>query len=114
MIDPLDESAFRPDDPESYLRRLDGLAYGMDPRTGYTEGNRFFHPQMRFQCFFPEGWTINNQKSSVIASSPDRRAAIDITPCEHRDMEPAVRGFFLPSRSNVSISDLMSWPDAAI
>jgi predicted Zn-dependent protease len=96
IIDPLDESSFEPKNPEAFLRRLDGLEYGKNPREGYTEGNRFFHPQLRFQHRFPDSWTISNQKLSVIASSPDRTAAISITLSKHEDMEAAVRGFFAP------------------
>jgi predicted Zn-dependent protease len=96
IIEPLDESAFKPGNPEDYLRRLDGLVYGKNPREGYTEGSRFLHPQLRFELRFPRGWTINNQKSSVIASSPDRSTGISITLSEYSDMEGAVRGFFAP------------------
>ena len=96
IIEPLDESAFKPEDPQAYLRRLNGLVYGKDPREGYTEGSRFFHPQLRFQHRFPEGWRISNQESSVKASGPDRSAAISITLSEHGEIEAAVRGFFAP------------------
>jgi predicted Zn-dependent protease len=97
IIGPLDESALKPDNPEDYLRRLNGLIYGENPREGYTEGSHFLHPQLRFQFRFPEGWTISNQKLSVIATCPDRTTAISITVSEHEDMEAAVRGFFAPT-----------------
>src|SRR5256712_151240 len=38
-----------------YLRRLDGLVYGSNPREGYFKENQFFHPQLRFRMTFPAG-----------------------------------------------------------
>src|SRR5690606_1733486 len=34
---------------ESYLRMIDGIIYGDDPRQGFVEQNRFYHPVLRFQ-----------------------------------------------------------------
>ena len=36
-------------DREEYLGHLRGMTYGEDPRQGYFEGSRFYHPQLRFQ-----------------------------------------------------------------
>ena len=56
-------------DRNGYLRRLDGLVYGEDPRQGYFETNRFYHPEMGFQLIFPDGWKTENQPSAVVAKS---------------------------------------------
>src|SRR5690606_2094200 len=32
-----------------YLRRIDGLVYGDDPRQGYVADNKFFHPELKFE-----------------------------------------------------------------
>src|SRR5215216_7733795 len=37
---------------EGYLQYVQGMTYGDDPRQGYFEGTRFYHPQMRFQLTF--------------------------------------------------------------
>ena len=50
-----------------YRRRVDGIVFGDDPRQGYVDGNRFYHPEMGFQLIFPDGWKIENQPSAVIA-----------------------------------------------
>ncbi|HSQ59441.1 MAG TPA: M48 family metalloprotease [Acidobacteriota bacterium] len=52
-----------------YRRRIEGLVFGSDPRQGYFEGNRFYHPEMRFQLIFPDGWETDNQPSAVVAKS---------------------------------------------
>ncbi|UCF96683.1 MAG: M48 family metalloprotease [Spirochaetaceae bacterium] len=97
IIEPLDESSFNPDDRESYLRRLNGLMYGKNPREGYAEGGLFVHPDLRFQVRFPSGWGISNQKTAVFGSSPDGKAAMRINQADTDDLEKAVRGFFAPS-----------------
>jgi predicted Zn-dependent protease len=94
IIDPLDESSFKPEDRDVYFWRLNGLEYGRDPREGYTEGSLFLHPDLRFQYRFPEGWEIGNQKVAVFATSPGRDAAISISVSPHPDMETTVRDFF--------------------
>jgi len=96
IIEPLDESAFGPENREGYLRRLNGLVYGKNPRRGYIKDNIFLQPELRFQHRFPVGWQISNQKAAVLASSSDGKAAIGITVSEHEGMEAAVRGFFAP------------------
>ncbi len=52
---------------EPYLQQIDGLVFGNDPRQGYFEGNRFYHPGMAFQLIFPDGWQTDNQPSAVVA-----------------------------------------------
>src|SRR5437773_7804908 len=44
---------------DAYLRRLDGLVFGNNPREGYFKDNQFFHPDLRFRVTFPEGWTTS-------------------------------------------------------
>ncbi|HEU4725884.1 MAG TPA: M48 family metalloprotease [Candidatus Eisenbacteria bacterium] len=50
-----------------YRKRIEGIVFGDDPRQGYFEGNRFYHPEMGFQLIFPDGWKTENQPSAVVA-----------------------------------------------
>jgi len=50
---------------ENYLRQIDGLVYGDDPRHGYIENDVFYHPVLRFQYPTPMKWKINNRPSQV-------------------------------------------------
>ncbi|MBN2409751.1 MAG: M48 family metalloprotease [Candidatus Aminicenantes bacterium] len=59
-----------------YLTRLDGLIYGDDPRQGYVEDGRFYHPDMAFAFTIPNGWHVVNTPSQVMMSSPDEKAAL--------------------------------------
>jgi predicted Zn-dependent protease len=54
---------------DSFLRRLDGLVYGDNPRQGFFEGTRFNHPDLAFRIDFPTGWKTQNQASAVLGVS---------------------------------------------
>jgi predicted Zn-dependent protease len=58
-------------DRDDYLRRIDGLLFGDDPREGVVRGSELLHPVLRFAMRFPEGWQIDNGKERVVAKSPD-------------------------------------------
>jgi predicted Zn-dependent protease len=64
---------------EEFLRQLEGLIYGEDPRQGFVDGNRFKHPDLKFQLDFPEGWNIRNTRQAVFSAPPDGSAAIQLT-----------------------------------
>jgi predicted Zn-dependent protease len=64
---------------DNYLARIDGLAFGENPREGFLEGDLFFHPEMRFQIGFPEGWRVQNTKRSAIAAEPNRTAQVKLS-----------------------------------
>ncbi len=79
---------------ESYLKRLDGLVYGNNPREGFFRGNQFLHPDLEFRFTFPEGWQTANQKSAVLAVSPKQDALIRITLADAASPDAAARSFF--------------------
>ena len=45
---------------DSYLKLVDGIIYGEDPRQGYCEGTTFYHPEMKFRFTYPTGWQFQN------------------------------------------------------
>jgi predicted Zn-dependent protease len=63
---------------EEYLRRIQGIKYGEDPRQGYFEGNAFYHPDMQFQLTFPEGWQTQNTPSAVVGVSQNQDAIVQL------------------------------------
>ena len=63
---------------EAYLQRIQGMTYGEDPRQGYFEGTHFYHPQMRFQLSFPDGWQVQNTPQAVASLSPNKDALIQL------------------------------------
>jgi predicted Zn-dependent protease len=81
-------------DRADYVRRLDGMEFGEDPREGFFEQNVFYHPEMRFQFTFPPGWKTSNQKQAVGATSPNGDAVVVITLTRRESPEIASREFF--------------------
>lgn len=66
----------------SYIRRLDGLVYGDNPREGFFRGSEFLHPDLAFRLTFPAGWTTRNTKQAVVAISPNEDAILQLTLAE--------------------------------
>lgn len=64
---------------EEYLRRIDGLVYGDDPRQGFVENDVFYHPMLKFQFAVPSGWQVVNSPSSVQIMAPKNSAVIQLT-----------------------------------
>lgn len=62
-----------------YLGRLRGVVFGDDPRAGYFEGGRYYHPVMGFEAAFPAGWATRNGRSDVIAVQPQQRAQVQMS-----------------------------------
>ena len=78
---------------DEYLRRLDGLVYGEDPRQGFFRGSEFLHPELRFRLRFPDGWQTVNQRQAVLAGSPSEDAIIQLTLSDAVSADAAARGF---------------------
>ncbi len=62
-----------------YRGHIEGLVFGDDPRNGFFDANRFYHPDMRFQMIFPLGWKTANQPSQVVAMNEGNGAAMQLT-----------------------------------
>ncbi|MCJ7612970.1 MAG: M48 family metalloprotease, partial [Candidatus Aminicenantes bacterium] len=60
---------------EAYLRSINNIVYGDDPRQGYVENNAFYHPSMRFVFSIPQGWKVQNTPRQVTLASSDEQAA---------------------------------------
>jgi predicted Zn-dependent protease len=63
-------------DREAYLKRIDGIVYGEDPRQGYLEEDTFYHPDLRFQFPVPGGWKVQNTPAVVQMVSESSDAVI--------------------------------------
>jgi predicted Zn-dependent protease len=61
---------------DDYLKMVDGMIYGEDPRQGYVEGDAFYQPTMTFTFPVPSGWQLTNTPSQVQILSGDQDAAI--------------------------------------
>jgi predicted Zn-dependent protease len=55
---------------DSYLSAINGLVFGDDPQQGYAIDREFVHPELGFEFTVPEGFTIENSRSAVLARGP--------------------------------------------
>jgi predicted Zn-dependent protease len=77
-----------------YLRRIDGLVYGVNPRNGFFQAGLFLHPDLQFQMQFPNGWATQNLAQSVSAVGPQRDAAIALSLAEASSAIEGAQRFF--------------------
>jgi len=61
---------------DTYLRKIDGLIFGDDPRQGYVKDGIFYHPDLRFQFPVPDRWVLQNTPSQVQMVNEGKDAAI--------------------------------------
>jgi predicted Zn-dependent protease len=86
---------------DAYLRRIDGLVFGDDPREGYEEGGVFYHPTLRFQFPVPSGWKLTNTHTQVQIVSAAKDAAIMLTVAAKGSPAQAARAFVEQNRASV-------------
>ncbi|MEX1275282.1 MAG: M48 family metalloprotease [Bacteroidota bacterium] len=79
---------------ESYLKQLDGMMFGLNPREGFFKGNTFYQPDLKFRFDFPAEWTRMNQKQAVVGVSPKEDAIVVIAFSSKKSSEEAAREFF--------------------
>ncbi|MCJ7524533.1 MAG: M48 family metalloprotease [Candidatus Aminicenantes bacterium] len=61
---------------EPYLRKVDGMVYGDNPRQGFADNGVFYHPLMTFKFTIPSGWALNNTPMQVIVGDKEGKAAL--------------------------------------
>jgi len=86
---------------EAYLRAIDGIVYGQDPREGYVEGGFYYHPAMRIQFPVPADWKVNDTPTAVQMTNKDKSAALLFTGAQGKSPEEAARGFVSKTKARV-------------
>jgi predicted Zn-dependent protease len=59
-----------------FVRVLDGVVFGENPRQGFFNANTFNHPDLKFRFVFPQGWKTQNMPASVVGVSAAQDAMI--------------------------------------
>lgn len=77
-----------------FMRAIDGVVYGPDPRAGYFADQRFHHPDLRFRLDFPEGWNTANQTQAVLGISGEQDAMLQLTLAQGETVKEASDAFF--------------------
>lgn len=78
---------------DEYLRAIDGIMFGPNPREGFFQGNRYLHPDLKFTVAFPSDWKYANLKQAVMAASPAQDAMIQVSGTKHTDPAAALQEF---------------------
>jgi predicted Zn-dependent protease len=89
-----------------YLRQIDGIVLGEDPRQGFTEGSTFYHPELRFRFDFPTGWNVQNTPQAVQIAEPNGRGALQMTLVQQTSAQAAAQAF--AAQQGLQVSDSRS------
>ncbi len=76
---------------ESYLRMIDGLVYGEDPRQGYVQNGVFYHPELKFEFPVPRDWQLENSPSQVQMAPKDGKALMLLSLSQAKSMPDAAQ-----------------------
>ncbi|MGA0558759.1 M48 family metalloprotease [Larkinella sp. VNQ87] len=76
---------------ERYLRMIDGLLYGEDPRQGFVENDVFYHPELRFQFPVPKGWQHQNSPSQFQMAPKDGKSAMILMLAKGKSLDEAAQ-----------------------
>lgn len=79
---------------EAYLKRLDGMTFGENPREGFFKDGAFYHPDLRFRYELPRSFKGQNTKQAVWAVSSNGDAVMQLTLAEGDSPDQAARAFF--------------------
>jgi len=90
-----EEQAANPDkqykvNRDSYLKMIDGIIYGPDPRQGFEENGKFYHPELLFEFPIPNNWRVNNMPSQVQMSPEDGKAVLTMDLAAGADLQQPV------------------------
>jgi predicted Zn-dependent protease len=76
---------------ETYLRMIDGMVYGEDPREGFVEASVFYHPELRFQFPIPQGWQYQNTPQMVQMAPGDGKALMMLMLAQGNNLQQAAQ-----------------------
>jgi predicted Zn-dependent protease len=75
---------------DEYLRKIDGLIYGEDPKQGFVENGQFYHPELKFQFPVPNGWQYENSPIQFQMAAKDGKSMMLFTMAEGKTLDEAM------------------------
>ena len=72
-----------------YLKRIDGIIYGEDPKQGFVENSAFYHPVLKFQFQIPSGWRHQNSPQTFQMAPQDGKAMMMLTMAPGKTLQEA-------------------------
>jgi len=79
---------------DKYLKMIDGIVFGDDPRQGYFKGDTFYQPELKFQWTLPAGWAHQNTPQAVAAQSQKQDAILQLQAVGKMTPEEAAQKLF--------------------
>lgn len=73
----------------SYLKMLEGLVYGEDPRQGFVQNRTFYHPELKFEFALPADWSFQNTPQQVQMAQKEGEAMMTLTLVEGSSLQEA-------------------------
>ena len=94
---------------DSYLRMIDGIIYGEDPKQGFVENDMFYHPVLKFQFPVPKGWRYQNSPVQFQMAPEDGKSMMVLTLAQGSSLDEAAQktlqslnlGVISQSRTNI-------------
>lgn len=85
----------------SYLKRIDGIVYGEDPKQGFVENNIFYHPVLKFQFTIPSTWAHQNSPQVFQMAPKDGKAMMMLTMAPGKSLQEAANAVL--QQNNLSV-----------
>ena len=81
-------------DEDDFMKMINGLMYGENPREGFERDGMFYHPDMEFKFPVPDGFSVINQPSAVILVNETQDAVVQFSlDNENETPEASVKAF---------------------
>lgn len=77
---------------DAYLRKIEGIIYGADPKQGFVENNQFYHPELKLQFPVPSGWQYENSPAQFQMAAKDGKSMVLFTIAPGKTLEEAAQG----------------------
>lgn len=97
---------------DAYLRRIEGMVYGEDPKQGFVEKGVFYHPVLKFSFPLPKDWSFQNTPQQVQMASKEGDAILILTLNTEKTLNEAGKSFLeqykleLKEQSNAPINGI--------
>ncbi len=92
-------------DRDSYLRRIEGIIVGEDPKQGFVENDQFYHPELKFQFPVPRGWQYQNAPSQFQMGPKDGKSAMILMGAKGDTPDAAAQDFIKAQQLTVLQSE---------
>jgi len=88
----------------TYLKLIDNMIYGADPRQGYMENGNFYHPDLKMQLTAPANWIYSNTPAQVTFAPKDGTAVFFLRTAGGNTAEEAAQTFIKQAALQVTES----------